>query len=241
MSDYDVDDGAPDEPAGLSLSQVLAASEPEEGESDEHAEGQGPDRRWYTTGVSYQELSEEIPPQVARYLKIDETRVMATQQHPIKLLVPGFAFAGGLIIAATINGILYADHAASPTPVHALWIAYMVVALWAASRYVAWRQRWFVVTGQRLMLVSGVIGRKVDMLPITKLRDVHYQQSWLGRIVGYATFNCDSIATEHALQAIYFVPYPEEIYREICNLIMPEHGRRGPSSKPGERPAAKRR
>jgi membrane protein YdbS with pleckstrin-like domain len=233
MSEPDIDEAA-DEPVGLSLRQILATEE-DEGESDEPDDGAGPERRWHQADISFADLEAEIPDQIRPYLKVNETRVMATRQHPVKLIVPAVAFVGGFAVAAVINGVLYAAHQASDTPVHALWISYVVVALWAATRYAAWRQRWFVVTGQRLMLISGVVARHVDMLPMTKLRDVHYEQTMVGRVIGYATFNCDSIATEHALQEVYFVPYPEEIYREICELIMPEGGKRGPANKAGER------
>lgn len=220
MSDDDRQ-GADDSAAGLSLREVLA-TEDEENEvaarhysADDLDDDDGP--------------TDALPSTIIPYLKPDEHRVIATQQHWVRLIAPGIAFVGGLVAAIAANALLYADHHAAAWPVHLIWILWLAAAAWSGIKYAEWRQQWFVITGHRLILIYGVLSRHVDMLPISKLRDVHFDQSWTGQRFGYASFTCDSIATEGALNTIAYLPHPEYLYREICVLVMP------PDDKPGPR------
>lgn len=215
MSDDSSELDDPGTAAGLSLREVLAA------EDDEQAQEAASRHYAADEDADDEQRTDDLPAAILPYLKPDELQVIATQQHTIRLWLPGGVFVGGLVAAIVANALLYVDGHASIWPVRAVWLAFTLGALWSAWRYAEWRQTWFVVTAGRLIVIQGVLSRSVDMLPISKLRDVHYVQSWFGRLLGYATFVCDSIATEGALRTIGYLPYPEYLYREVCKLVIP--------------------
>jgi hypothetical protein len=196
--------------------------DPEQVEAEEQA---GPAERHYDLGGD-DDLA--LPRQVARYLKADERSVLATRQHPCVLILPGVAFAGGLAAAALGNWALWQYSTAQPWMVHVIWLGWLAAAGWAVYKWLEWRAGWFVITAGRLITVQGLIRQRVDQLPYDKLRDLAMSQTIPGRIMGYGTFHCTSIATGHALECIDRIPDPDGIYRRVMELIMPAKGVRGP-------------
>ena len=172
-----------------------------------------------------------VPPAgVARYLKPNERNVICVREHPVVLAVPAVALAGGLVLASAANIALLHAHRASATPVHVVWWAFTVAALWAAWRWQVWRHRWIVITADRLMTVSGVLTRRIDMLPLSKLRDLSMSQpSPLARSLGYGSFHCTSIGTDGP-EELHHLPDIDYLYTAVCELIMPATGRMGPGA-----------
>jgi hypothetical protein len=172
----------------------------------------------------------EIPRQVDKYLKDDERNVVATRQHPSVLVLPALAFGGGLLAASLGNWALWQYATASPDVVHVIWLAWLAAAGWAVWKWLEWRAGWFVITAGRLITVQGLVRQRVDQLPYDKLRDLAMSQSIPGRLLGYGTFHCTSIATGHALETIDRIPDPDGLYRRVMELIMPAKGVWGPRS-----------
>ena len=85
-----------------------------------------------------------------------------------------------------------------------------------------WAVNYFVVTSQRLILARGVIVRKVGMLPLGKVTDMSFQRTTIGRILGYGEFIVESAGQDQALRNVKFIPYPEQLYLEVCGLIFKE-------------------
>jgi hypothetical protein len=81
------------------------------------------------------------------------------------------------------------------------------------------------------MLVSGIIARKVAMMPLAKLTDMSYKRSTIGVLLGYGTFVLESAGQDQALSRIDYVPRPDELFREISELLF---GKRS-EPLPGER------
>jgi hypothetical protein len=96
----------------------------------------------------------------------------------------------------------------------------------------------FVVTSQRMLLVSGIITRKVNMMPLAKVTDMRFHQSTFGRVFAYGEFIVESAGQDQALSHVQPVPYPSEMYQEILALIFPPKPgapalRPGPSGRSG--------
>jgi uncharacterized membrane protein YdbT with pleckstrin-like domain len=87
-----------------------------------------------------------------------------------------------------------------------------------------WWDNHFVVTSQRLLLATGVITKKVNMMPLTKVTDMSFQRSSWGRILGYGEFIVESAGQDQALRRVDHLPYPEQLYLEVCGLIFKEKG-----------------
>jgi Bacterial PH domain len=184
----------------------------------------GEKRRSY----AMEDTAPDVPRAVKRYLMGDEADIIAVQFHRGLLLAPALAVTAGLALAIAANTALYAAHRAGILPVRLIWFAYLAASVWAAWRWLEWRQTWFVITGHRVLLVrtTHLIGRGVTMLPVDKMRDVKLIVPPVGRILGYGTLDFASIGTERALDAVRFLPYPDWLYRECCALVMPDTDRR---------------
>lgn len=97
----------------------------------------------------------------------------------------------------------------------------VVVVLWlAVLAYVGWRMLdWyyirFVLTNKRLMLIQGLVTRSVGMMPLTRVTDMKYDQSPLGRVLNYGTFVVESAGQDQALRTVKPLPNPNELYLRI--------------------------
>ena len=98
-----------------------------------------------------------------------------------------------------------------------------VIALFFVAR-AGWRAwQWsvdrIVVTDQRIFEVSGVLTRKVASMPLTRVTDMTYRRSLLGRILGYGDLIVESAGQDQALSRIERLPHPDDFYRTITSLI----------------------
>ncbi len=206
---------------------VVMTAEQYESEQDEQAPASSD---WPATAqypVSHDDLA-AIPRQVDRYLKADERNVIAVRQSWAVLAGPAAAVLFGLVAAVAVNGWLYASGHAPASIVHVIWWAYLAAAGWGIWKWLEWRASWFVITADRLMVISGLVRQRVDMLPYGKLRDVSMSQGVTGRLLNYGTFHCESIGTDHALHTIERIPGPHELYVQVCELTVPATGKLGP-------------
>jgi uncharacterized membrane protein YdbT with pleckstrin-like domain len=81
-----------------------------------------------------------------------------------------------------------------------------------------------VVTSQRLLLATGVVRKSVKMMPLSKVTDMSFNRSAMGRLLGYGTFVVESAGQDQALRTIDHLPYPEQLYLEVCGLIFKDQG-----------------
>jgi hypothetical protein len=56
-------------------------------------------------------------------------------------------------------------------------------------------------------------------MPLTKVTDMSFQRSSFGRILGYGEFIVESAGQDQALSHVDHLPYPEQLYLEVCGLI----------------------
>ncbi len=66
---------------------------------------------------------------------------------------------------------------------------------------------------------NGIVTRKVNMMPLAKVTDMTFQRSALGRLLGYGEFILESAGQDQALTNVDYLPYPEQLYLEVCGLI----------------------
>lgn len=159
------------------------------------------------------------PADVDRYLLPHEQEVITVRKHPAVLLAP-FAWAAiGLVIAAVATETVLRHASGLTWVVWAAWGIVFLRFLWAA---INWAVDYFVVTSHRFILTSGVFSRKVAMMPLVKVTDMTFQRSALGRMLGYGTFILESAGQDQALSTVDHIPYPEQLYLEVCSLIFPQ-------------------
>lgn len=162
--------------------------------------------------------TDTVPNAVNKYLLPHEHQVITVRKHPAVLLRPISITLLGLVIAAVISTTV-ARHNADV--VGFVWIVWAVLLVWLAYKVWVWSQDYFIVTSRRMLLATGVVTRKVAMMPLVKVTDMSFQRSSLGRLLGYGEFILESAGQEQALRRVDHLPYPEQLYLEVCGLIFP--------------------
>lgn len=156
--------------------------------------------------------------ELERYLVPGERVVTVVRQHWFSQLRPIALFVGLLFLATfveaeapqTRSGAMLANF---------FWYAALAGAGYLLWRYLNWRHDWFIATDKRFLLFYGFIRRKVAMMPLTKVTDMTFDRSVMGRIIGYGTFLLESAGQDQALSHIEYVPDAQAHYRAICTVL----------------------
>jgi uncharacterized membrane protein YdbT with pleckstrin-like domain len=156
------------------------------------------------------------PVAINKYLLPREVQVATVRQHPAVLIGPSALALVGLLIAGVLSATV-AHGAASLV----IWLAWLVLFLWLAWKTANWAVDYFVVTTERLLLTTGVLTRRINMMPLTKVTDMSFRRTFPGRLLGYGEFIVESAGQDQALRNVEYIPYPEQLYLLICGMIFP--------------------
>jgi len=158
----------------------------------------------------------QVPASVNKYLLPNERQVITVHQHPAVLIMPILYVLVGLAAAGFLSSSV--THGNS-TAILAIWLLWVLVVLWLGYKVFDWVRTYFVLTSRRLVLSTGVFNQKVNMMPLTKVTDMSFQRTATGRLLGYGEFIIESAGQDQALSNVRFIPYPEQLYLEVCALI----------------------
>jgi uncharacterized membrane protein YdbT with pleckstrin-like domain len=164
--------------------------------------------------------NETVPAAVYRVLLPHERRVITVRFHPAVLIRPVAETLGGLALAGLLSTIAHL----STTILLVIWLAWLVLVVRLLFRIYSWLEDYFVVTSQRLLLAEGVFKKTVNMMPLGKVTDMRFERSATARLLGYGTFIVESAGQDQALSKIDHLPYPEQLYIEVCGLIFKDPG-----------------
>jgi uncharacterized membrane protein YdbT with pleckstrin-like domain len=160
--------------------------------------------------------TDTVPASVNKYLLPHERQVISVHQHPAVLIRPIFEVLLGLAIAGWLSNS--AAHG-NGTVILVIWILWGLLLLLLVWKVIDWSLNYFVITSQRLLLSKGFPTRKVNMMPLAKVTDMSFQRSPMGQILGYGEFIVESAGQDQALRNVDHLPYPEQLYLEVCGLI----------------------
>jgi len=65
----------------------------------------------------------------------------------------------------------------------------------------------------------------VDMMPLVKVTDMSFRRDLRGQLLGYGEFVVESAGQDQALRNVNYLPYPEQLYLEVCGLVFKEQDR----------------
>jgi hypothetical protein len=157
------------------------------------------------------------PVAVSKYLLPREVQVATVRRHPAVLIVPSALAVGGLLLA----GILSATLLRGNELLWVIWIGWAGLLGYLIWKAINWAVDYFVVTSERILLTSGLLTRKIAMMPLTKVTDMSFQRSFAGRLLGYGEFIVESAGQDQALRNVDHIPYPEQLYLLICGMLFP--------------------
>ena len=163
--------------------------------------------------------TDTVPASVNKYLLPHERQVISVHQHPAVLIGPIFWALLGLAVAGWLSNSIANGNG---TVILIIWILWAVLLLRLAWKVLEWSLTYFVITSQRLLLAKGFLLRRVDMMPLTKVTDMSFNRSPTGQLLGFGEFVVESAGQDQALRNINHLPYPEQLYLEVCGLIFKE-------------------
>jgi len=166
--------------------------------------------------------NETVPAAVYRVLLPHERRVITVRFHPAVLIRPAAEALGGLALAGLLSATLARHSGMAMLVIWGLWLLLVFRLLFKVWE---WLEDYFVVTSKRMLLAQGVFSRRVDMLPLSKVTDMRFERSATGRVLGFGKFVVESAGQDQALREVDHLPYPEQLYLEVCGLIFtPDKG-----------------
>ncbi|MEU5527483.1 PH domain-containing protein [Micromonospora chersina] len=158
-------------------------------------------------------LEDEPSSLVARYLFPTERYRGEWKRHWIHLSTPIVVGIAATFVLGYLSGFLAGrDVGALTTVAVLLWFAVMG---WVAWRVADWWYDRFILTNKRVMVVNGIITRRVAMMPLVRVTDMKYEQTPTGRALNYGTFVLESAGQEQALREIKNLPNPNELYLRV--------------------------
>jgi membrane protein YdbS with pleckstrin-like domain len=162
--------------------------------------------------------TDTVPGSVNKYLLPHERQVISVHQHPAVLIRPVFEVLIGLAVAGWVSSSI----AHNNTVILVIWILWALLLLRLSWKVFDWSENYFVITSQRLLLSEGFFTHKVNMMPLAKVTDMSFQRSAMGRLLGYGEFIVESAGQDQSLRNVDHLPYPEQLYLEVCGLIFKE-------------------
>jgi membrane protein YdbS with pleckstrin-like domain len=164
--------------------------------------------------------NETVPAAVYRVLLPHERRVITVRFHPAILIRPVAEALGGLALAGLISTIAHLND----TVLLVVWLLWLILVIRLLFKIYAWLEDYFVVTSARLLTSGGIFKKSVSMMPLSKVTDMRFERSPIGRLLGFGTFIVESAGQDQALRTIDHLPYPEQLYIEVCGLIFKDPG-----------------
>lgn len=161
---------------------------------------------------------ESAPSSVTRYLLPNEERVITVRRHPAVLLWPATEIVGGLLVAGVLTNTVASG---SGTLINVIWYAWLLLLVRFTWKLIDWAVEYLVVTKTRILFTTGIVTRRVAMMPLSKVTDMSFHRTLPGRMLGYGEFIIESAGYEQALRRIHYVPYPESLYLEVMGMIFP--------------------
>ncbi|GAA1359108.1 PH domain-containing protein [Catellatospora chokoriensis] len=156
-------------------------------------------------------LGDEPTRTTAPYLFPTERFRGEWRRHPIRLVK-------GLCLIAVYTGLLITLAVQRLKPEYTTRVVALIAVgalLLAAHRAAHWWFSRFVLTNKRLMLIEGVLTRRVAMMPLLRVTDMSYFQSPTGRVLDFGTFHLESAGWRGPLRRIADLPRPNELYLRI--------------------------
>lgn len=159
--------------------------------------------------------------EVERYLLPSERAVIATRRHWAMIAEP---------VASSVLAVLLASWGvvkvgdAFPLLVNVITLAAVAVLVRMLWKLYEYRRDWFVVTDERLLLTYGIITRRVAIMPLTKVTDMSYNVSVLGRVLGYGEFVFESAGQEQALHSVNFLGRSQFLFAVLSEELFGPRG-----------------
>lgn len=132
------------------------------------------------------------------------------------LLVIALFVIVGLFVGVVLDG--------STLAIIVTFILLSVVMLVLVLKRLSERYTSYVITNVRIMRIAGVVTRRVHSIPWMRVTDLSFDQSWTGRIFGYATLRIESANEEGGLRALTGISNPIHFNQYLVDMVVAKQG-----------------
>jgi uncharacterized membrane protein YdbT with pleckstrin-like domain len=139
---------------------------------------------------------------ISDYLHSDESVIILTRMHPAALIAPII-----LVVASLTASLLYTVSSSNNSIiVIVIWSAFGLLVMNLIYKAVRWWAACFVVSSKRMLIITGVVTRLSDSLGLDKVKDIRFEPSAAGRLLGYGSFVFRSADDSQKLRLEYVSP-----------------------------------
>jgi uncharacterized membrane protein YdbT with pleckstrin-like domain len=153
---------------------------------------------------------------LVRYLTPGERLIYASRRHTVVLSNSFAVFLVSLVLGVVVAAQSHRWPAAHLGLVGA-GIA-LLGTLFFAWRVGHWALTRYVITNERILLIEGVIARRITALPLRLVIDTTYRRTIAGRILGYCNLELN-LSGHPGLRSLTRVPNADRVYALILRLL----------------------
>jgi membrane protein YdbS with pleckstrin-like domain len=156
-----------------------------------------------------------------RSLAVGEQSVEVLHPHWKTLVGP--VLAAFVVVAALLVGevVIPGGRDAAVERLAAAVLAIVLLMWWLMYPLLRWRTTRYELTTKRMRLRTGVVARNGSDIPLSRITDVSFRKSPLGRLLGCGTLVVES-AGEHAEIILRQVPHVERVSATLFQLVEDE-------------------
>ncbi|MEA2535739.1 MAG: hypothetical protein QOJ93_3550 [Actinomycetota bacterium] len=151
-----------------------------------------------------------------RYLTPGERLIYTSRRHTVVLATSFVVF----VVALALGLFLGAESSRWPT-YHLGPIGAGITLL--GTLYFGWRAgQWsltrYVITNQRILLIEGLVARRITALPLRLVIDTTYRRTIGGRLLGYCDLELN-LSGHPGLRSLTRIPNADRVYSLILRLL----------------------
>jgi Bacterial PH domain len=153
---------------------------------------------------------------LVRYLTPGERLIYASRRHTV-VLSNSFA----VFLVSLVLGVVVAAQSHRWPAAHLGLVGAGIALL--GTLFFAWRAgHWaltrYVITNERILLIEGLIARRITALPLRLVIDTTYRRTIAGRILGYCNLELN-LSGHPGLRSLTRVPNADRVYALILRLL----------------------
>jgi uncharacterized membrane protein YdbT with pleckstrin-like domain len=104
----------------------------------------------------------------------------------------------------------------------ALGVIGLVLVVWFTLwPFMKWRSTHYIFTNERVLTRVGVFGHDMESIPLNRVNDVSYHQSFWDRLFGCGSLTIES-AGDHGQDTFKEIPKVSSVMRKLHELIDPD-------------------
>ena len=153
-----------------------------------------------------------------RLLLENEPVLLHARRHPIVIAGPIALAVVGIVVALVLGTVITPGTTRDLLDLF-LGIGAIFLTARALLRVLVWRVQQVIVTDRRLIRISGIVTRKVGVIPFSRVTDLTYRRGALGRLLGYGEISIESAGATRGHYRLDHLPHPAAFHRAFTQHI----------------------